>query len=271
MTAVPYFSISEQALPVRYEHGPDSQRQDGVPQGEIIRFDGPASKIFPGITRSFYLYVPAQYSPSAPAALMVFQDGAMYLDPDGEIRAGIVLDNLIQKQETPVTLGLFVDPGQPENRNIEYDAFNDNYVRLLVEEIIPIVQAEYNISTEPENWGICGGSSGGDCAITAVWLGTNHFRRAISFLGSFAQIPGGNPYPQAIRDEPAKPLRIFMQAASRDIRWNEPTNNWLVENLQVAAALVQKGYDFRFVLGDGGHNPNHCGVLLPDALRWLWR
>lgn len=29
--------------------------------------------------------------------------------------------------------------------------------------------------------------------------------------------------------------------------------------------------DFRLVLGDGGHNPNHGGVLLPDALRWLFR
>jgi hypothetical protein len=25
------------------------------------------------------------------------------------------------------------------------------------------------------------------------------------------------------------------------------------------------------VLGDGGHDPNHGGAILPDALRWLWR
>jgi len=25
------------------------------------------------------------------------------------------------------------------------------------------------------------------------------------------------------------------------------------------------------VLGDGGHNGNDDGVILPDALRWLWR
>ena len=27
----------------------------------------------------------------------------------------------------------------------------------------------------------------------------------------------------------------------------------------------------RFVLGDGAHDGNHSGVILPDALRWLWR
>jgi len=42
-------------------------------------------------------------------------------------------------------------------------------------------------------------------------------------------------------------------------------------NLRVAAALAERGYDLRLVLGDGGHNPNHGGAILPDALRWLWR
>ena len=36
----------------------------------------------------------------------------------------------------------------------------------------------------------------------------------------------------------------------------------------MAAALAEAGYDLRLVVGDGGHSPNHGGVLLPDALRW---
>ena len=47
---------------------------------------------------------------------MVVQDGWMYLDPEGEIRAGVVFDNLIHRGEMPVTIGVFVDPGQPGNR-----------------------------------------------------------------------------------------------------------------------------------------------------------
>ncbi|MDX2606192.1 hypothetical protein PV379_05860 [Streptomyces caniscabiei] len=70
---------------------------------------------------------------------------------------------------------------------------------------------------------------------------------------------------------PRKPLRVFMQGGHRDLNWNEPQWNWLAENLRVAAALAEAGYDFRLVLGDGGHSPDHGGVLLPDALRWLWR
>ncbi len=58
---------------------------------------------------------------------------------------------------------------------------------------------------------------------------------------------------------------------ARDLNWNSAQYNFLSNNLRVAAALAERGYDFRFVLGDGGHDGNHDGVILPDALRWLWR
>ncbi len=67
------------------------------------------------------------------------------------------------------------------------------------------------------------------------------------------------------------PLRIFLHTVTRDLNWNASQYNWLTANLRVAAALAERGYDLRFVLGDGGHNGNHDGVILPDALRWLWR
>jgi hypothetical protein len=41
-------------------------------------------------------------------------------------------------------------------------------------------------------------------------------------------------------------------------------------NLRVAAALAERGYDLRLVVGEGGHDANHAGAILPDALRWLW-
>jgi enterochelin esterase family protein len=47
--------------------------------------------------------------------------------------------------------------------------------------------------------------------------------------------------------------------------------NFFSENLQVAAALAERGYDMRLVVGDGAHDGNHSGAVLPDALRWLWR
>jgi enterochelin esterase-like enzyme len=272
MTEMPYVPYpTDFSAPVRYTHGPDSFRQPGVPQGLILDHELSASRVFPGTTRRYSVYVPAQYSGSEPASLIVFQDGHLYLDPEGDIRASIVFDNLIHRGEMPTTIGIFIDPGEPEIRNVEYDAFSDAYATFLLTEILPIVRDRYVITDNPDHWAIGGGSSGGSCAFTVAWMRPDRFRRVLSFLGSFAQIRGGNPYPDLILDTPEKPLRVFLQAATRDLNWDAAELNWFSANLRLAAALAERGYDLRLVLGDGGHDTNHGGAILPDALRWLWR
>jgi enterochelin esterase family protein len=202
---------------------------------------------------------------------MIFQDGWYNLDPEGEVRAGIVLDNLIHESSMPVTVGIFVEPGEPGNRNIEYDPPDARYATFLIEAILPEVARRVAITSDPELTAIAGGSSGGNCAFTAAWHRPDRFRRVMSFVGSFAQTPGGNVYPELIQTEERRPLRIFLQASHYDLSWNGAEYNWFSNNLKVAAALAERGYDLRIVVGDGGHSPNHGGALLPDALRWLWR
>jgi enterochelin esterase-like enzyme len=277
---LPFRALPLDLEDVQYEYGPDSYLRPGVPRGETVELRLDDSAVFPGTARAVWIHVPFAYDPAEPAGLMVFQDGWWYLDPDGDIRGGTVLDNLVHNGEIPMTIGVFVDPGVFEdrqdpdlckNRNAEYDADDDRYATFLLTEVIPEVRRRYTISDDPDRWGIVGGSSGGNCAFTTAWHRPDRFRRVICFLSSFAQMPGGNPYPAIVPTGPRKPLRIFVQAGHRDAGWNQPEDNWLAENLRVAAALAEAGYDLRLVLGDGGHNPNHAGVLMPDALRWVWR
>ncbi len=268
MTEIPYVRQALE-LPARYERGPDSFVQPGVPRGALHEYNWNESRVFPQTRRRYWVYVPVQYRPSKPASLAVFQDAAWYMDIDFEVRAPIVLDNLIHRGEVPVTIVVFVEPS--ENRNAEYDAFSDAYATFLLEEIILAVRADFAITDDPDHWTIAGGSSGGNCALTVAWFRPDRFRRVLCSSGSFVQMPGGNRYPDLIRESPPKPLRIWLHAVSRDLNWDKPRDNWLSANLQVAAALAECGYDFRLALGDGGHDGNHGGVILPDALRWLWR
>jgi enterochelin esterase-like enzyme len=269
-TALPYVRQPVE-LPARYAHGPDSFPQPGVPCGALHEFEWNESRVFPGTTRRYWVYVPAQYVESRPPSLMVFQDAEWYLSADLNDRASVVFDNLIHSGEMPVTIGIFVAPGEPDRRNAEYDAFSDSYARLLVDEIVPAVQSRWAIADDPDRWAIGGGSSGGVCAFTVGWMRPDRFRRVMSFVGAFAQLEGGNRYPQLIRETARKPLRIFLQTVIRDLNWDSPRYNFFSENLQVAAALAERGYDFRLVVGDGAHDGNHSGVVLPDALRWLLR
>jgi enterochelin esterase family protein len=269
-----------------YTLGPDSMRQEGVPEGKVTEHEW-QSKIFPETSRKYYVYVPAQYDGTAPAAVMVFQDGSSFVNVTrrGQFRAPIVFDNLIHKKEMPVTIGIFIDPGRfadevprprggtekRSNRSFEYDTLSDQYARFLIEEILPEVGKTYKLTDDPNMRAICGSSSGGICAFTVAWERPDVFRKVVSFIGSFTDLRGGHVYPTLVRktERNPKPIRVFLQSGSNDA--DNVFGSWPLANQEMAAALKFANYDYKFVFGEGGHNGRHGGSILPDTLRWLWR
>ncbi len=273
----------EPRFEVTYPLGQDSLRQEGVPVGEVSSHEWRDSNVFPGTIRRYYVYKPAQYDPTKPAALMVFQDGHTYIREDGDFRVPVVFDNLIHRGDIPVMIGLFVDPGhkkealppepgwrpRPENRSFEYDTLTADYAEFLLSEILPAVRQTVRITDDPDGRAICGISSGGICAFTVAWERPDQFRKILSHVGSFVNIRGGDVYPGKIRKTEKKPLRIFLQDGSGDL--DNEHGNWPLGNKQMASALAFKEYDHKFVYGEGAHNGNHGGAILPESLRWLWR
>jgi enterochelin esterase family protein len=262
-----------------YQPGLDSQRQPGVPQGSVMHFEH-VSKIYPEARRDYWVYVPQQIDPAAPAAVMVFQDGHAYVSEDGDFRVPVVFDNLIHAGAMPVTVGIFINPGhvgdapptvgwRASNRSIEYDTLSDRYARFLLEEILPEVGARWKLTDDPEQRAICGLSSGGICAFTVAWERPDAFRKVLSHIGSFTDIRGGHVYPTLIRKHALRPLRVFLQDGEADM--DNEFGSWWLANLQMAAALKFRGYDYQFVGGSGAHDGKHGGAILPDSLRWLWR
>jgi enterochelin esterase-like enzyme len=261
-----------------YELGPDSKRQDGVPQGTVTKHEL-KSRVFPGTVRDYWVYVPAQYKPEEPACVMVFQDGAWYQDAERDFRAPVVFDNLIHKGEMPVTIGIFINPGvipaatdggKPrENRSFEYDSLSPQYADFLKKEVLPAVAKQYKLTDKPEERAICGISSGGICAWTVAWEQPDQFRKVLSHVGSFTNIRGGHVYPSLIRKTERKPIRVYLQDGDEDL--DNIHGSWPLANQEMAAALKFAGYDYVFEYGHGGHNGKHGGAILPDSLRWLWK
>ena len=281
-----------------YKLGPDSERQEGVPQGKVEKFEW-KSEIFKGTVRDCWVYIPAQYDGKHAAAVMVFQDGGGYQGDKGSWRVPVVFDNLINRKEMPVTVGIFINPGndpiknpptdpnapKPElkpgetpkkkpgatNRSFEYDTLSDQYSKFLLEEILPEVSKRYSLklTEDPEGRAIAGLSSGAICAFTVAWQRPDAFRKVMSSIGSFTNIRGGGAYPDLIRKSEKKPIRVFLQDGANDVK--NQFGSWFDANQAMAAVLKEKGYDYQFVAGDGGHTPKHGGSILPDTLRWLWR
>jgi enterochelin esterase-like enzyme len=266
----------------RYKLGPGSLPREGVPRGEVIKMPPfTNSTIFPDTVRDWWIYVPKQYDASKPACLMVFQDGGGYVNTgsNSTYRVPIVFDNLIAKKEMPVTIGVFINPGNipaaaegarpRNNRSFEYDSLGDLYSKFLIQEILPEVMAKYNITKDPNGRAIGGASSGGICAFTVAWERPDEFRKVLSHIGSFTNIRGGHNYPAMIRKTEPKPLRVFLQDGSHDL--DNLFGNWPLANQEMAAALKFMDYDYKLVLGEGTHSGKQGGAILPESLRWLWR
>jgi enterochelin esterase-like enzyme len=277
-----------------YRLGPDSKPMDGVPKGRI---EGPKviqSEVFPGTQHTYWVYVPAQYDPSQPAALMIFNDGQAFKNEPGDVQAHHVMDNLIHRREIPVMLGVFINPGrrpdQPEptpqnwgdrdtNRPEEYNALNDKYPRVIVDELLPALRKEFNVATDPELCAIGGASSGGIAAFTVAWHRPDHFRKVFTFVGSFVNLGnrGGHTYPDIVLQSEKKPIRVFLQDGRNDNRGGRGAStdpnerDWFYQNVRMADALTKKGYDVNYTWGIGNHGQKQGGAILPDIMRWLWR
>ena len=288
------YPVSAEALP-----------QEGIPKG---RLEGPfefRSSIIAGTVRRYWIFVPAQYNPKNPANVLVFQDGQRATNPNGPLRLNQVMENLIGKGKMPVTIGIFITPGNlsetypdnlgfsnPNHRKEEYDALNETYARFLIEEMLPEVGKKYRLTDDPEKRAIGGTSSGAICAFTVAWQRPDMFRRVISMIGSYTSIgyipasegkpmtPGGDLYPTLIRKNPIKPIRIYLQDGEHDL--SNEHGNWFLANQQMLSAFEYANakadkdgtlgvrYEVRHNWGDGAHSDAHGGALLPDILTWIW-
>jgi gluconolactonase len=263
-----------------YPPGPDSKVQEGVPVGELLKFEFAESKIFPGTTREVTVYVPKQYDSAKPACVYVNQDGVQWNAP-------VVFDNLIARGELPVIIGVFVRPGVVKasdptkaldrfNRSFEYDGLGDAYARFLLEELLPVVETKstsdgraIKLSKSGSDRAIGGSSSGAIAAFTVAWERPLEFSRVFSTIGTYVGLRGGDRYPILVRKTEPKPIRVFLQDGSADN--NLYGGDWWMANQTMQRALTFAGYEVNHVWGDGGHTGKQGTMVFPDAMRWLWK
>ncbi len=268
-----------------YPLGPDSQPRDGVPKGTVTKYQLEPGKFYPGTPHTYWVYVPAQYDASKPTPFMIYMDGS---GPVGNSqRVPVVFDNLIARHELPPLIGIFIDPGvlpavsdAAQNRYervFEYDSLSDRFASFLIGEVIPEVAKKYNLSSDPNDRGLAGTSTGAVAAFMAAWNRPDQFRRVISLIGTFVSMKGADAMPAFIRKTEPKPLRIFMQDGKKDhIVPAEPfgtfyAGSWPINNQVMFEALEYSGYDVKLEMGEGGHSGQQGASIMPDILRWLWR
>ena len=291
--------------------GPESYPKPGVPTGKLSEQLVHTSKIYDGMKSDYWIYVPAEYDPKTPAALMVFQDGRGYTRRESEGNLFDVLDNLIYEKKIPVMIAVFIQPGNvhegtpiykelqeliarmpPSNerpgaapratrqnvripqgmiRSLEYDTVSDRYVNFLRDEFLP--EAIYSkYNVRKDGYShAISGSSSG---------GICAFNAAWQAPADFSRAISWFGSFMSIQQVPnyggqAYPAMV-QRDAIRNIRvWLQDGENdqltWPMQSLNMANSLKEHGYDFHFSYGFGTHNSAQGRAEFPQSLTWLWR
>ena len=284
--------------------GPLSYLQPGVPSGTLSPKLTHISKLYDGMVSDYWIYVPAQYDPRTPAAVMVFQDGSGAINREGNHPALNAIDNLIAQKKIPVMICIFINPGdiadspgtptyafvekfaqewkrtlKDSMRSTLYDTVSDRYVHFLRDEVLAEVGAKYNLRNDTYSRAITGQSSGGICSFNAAWQAPEEFSRVLSWIGSFTAIQwkerddihdGGQDYPEKVLREPRRNIRVWLADGATD-QENDRYGSWPLANIRMANALKLKDYDFHFSFDKGTHNGAQGAAEFPASMIWLWR
>ncbi len=235
-----------------------------------------SSKILPGSTHRYHIYVPTQYDPSKPAALYVQQDSLLGVAPEA-------FERLIDEGAMPVCIGLGVESGffppsrpdgeQRSTRSQEYDGLGPNYANFIIEELLPFIKKEFglNISDSPDMHLISGCSSGGICSWNAAWERNDFFRRVYMSSPTFSSFRGGDSMTVLMRKYETKPIRAYMIVGTDDM--HNSAGDWYLEALSAEAAMKHAGYDFAFeTFQDGLHGAGYQEITVFErAMRFLWQ
>ena len=249
-----------------------------VPKGAVTKHSWSGSKIFPGTVRDYWIYVPAQYNAQKAAAVMVFQDGAGFVNENGAWKTPAVFDQLIAEKAMPVTIGVFIDPGVMPARGairkrattvqLRVRRHERRYARFLIDEILPEVA---KTTTSRRIRTIAPSPGPVRAASPRSWRrGTGPMRSGESSASSAATstCAAANQFPSLIRKMEPKPLRVFLQDGSNDqkstpVTGGRPIRTWPWRSNTPATTARSSPAPKATTASTVRH--------FADALKWLWR
>ena len=165
-----------------------------------------ASKIA-GDEREFFVYTPAGYDPRrARRYPLLFLLHGLGDDAERWVNGGaapVILDNLIAEgKAVPMVVVTTLGYGTSQGPNAPSAAIVTGYERILMTEVLPLVERGYNVSTNREERGIAGLSMGGAESIHTALNNLDRFAWVGSFSGAFVMwptptAPGAGPAPAA--------------------------------------------------------------------------
>ena len=221
--------------------------------------------------RGFYVYTPPGYDPKRRQPYpVVFLLHGLSEDARSWIQQGAntTLDNLIsQGKAVPMLMVAPLAYGMPNGpAGIDHPEMQRNFMRILTEEVMPVVYKQYNASTNPADNAIAGLSMGG---AQTILLGLNKLDK-FAWFGAFsaALVNWAQTIPFA--DPPARPeVLAAAKAAAEAARVAAAQEAARAAAPQAAGAEPEggapgRGFAMRRDLGSGPVFAARLPLLLPN-------
>ena len=220
-----------------------------------------------GDHRVWIYTTPGLARPAGQVNLLIFVDGsgAWQLIPSRRM-----LDNLFADGRIGPTIAVYTDSPDRE-RDL---ACSDEYLALLIDELLPFVAERYGAQFQPGKTVISGRSLGGLFAGYAVW------RRPDAFGGALLQSPslwwgntrdGENEWlTRQIASSPAVSARFYVAPGMFETQTNSPSSiSILFSSRHFRDVLTAKGYGMKYREVAGGHDPLNWEMSLPEGVVYL--
>ncbi len=271
-------------------------RNPDIPTGTVSHEQIIVSKRMK-MERQVWVYTPPGYrSTGAPADLIVFFDGRMYID---RLLAPITLDNLIGAKRIAPVVGVFVEnPFSVRNDELFW---NPAYADFVATELVSWIRERFNVTKDPRRVVIAGASAGGGGAMYAALQHSNVFGNVLSqsaglpsperLQGYAERISRANTDDRHIVEEiedrsltegvylaklfiaaPKRPIRFYMDVGTFEVDFMGGGLGALEPNRHMRDVLLAKGYDVQYQEYIGGHDYiNWRGTFADGVIALLGR
>jgi enterochelin esterase family protein len=212
--------------------------------------------------RSYSIYTPPGFDAKAsPYGLVVAFDGEVYGDfSDSYVPTPTILDNLLAEGRIPPMVLILVDSQGQQTRNRDLTC-SAPFADFLAKELVPVVRAHYNVSSDPSRAVVAGSSFGGLCAAYCGLTHSEVFRNILSQSGSYWFTPdwrktlvtrylsGTGWLIEQYADHPKLPLRFYMEVGKFESGALQVATNRHLRDI-----LRLKGYPVVYSEYYGGHD-----------------
>jgi predicted alpha/beta superfamily hydrolase len=257
--------------------------------GQYFR-DAPLTSKILGNTRGIWVYLPPTYLENTLASFPVLymHDGQNLFDPaasysgqtwqvqqtmdaaamDGSIAEAVV----VGIENTPDRMNEYTPWPDP---TWMVGGTGDAYLRMIVEELKPRIDASYRTRTEREHTAIIGSSLGGIISSYGGVVRADVF----GLVGALSPTTwwDGREIIATVETVPTRPeraLRVYVDSGDAGVLPGEPPDDDVIDTRDLAAAYRGVGYvegsTLRYLVQHGGtHDEQHWAERLPGALAFL--